>query len=334
MMRSLMIGVDVGGTFTDVLVLDEATGKTRLAKVPTSRPDQSGGFLAGIAAQVADFGRIASVVHGTTAGTNALLEPRDLRPEVAERTLADGTVLTAVNSAEVEQAARALLGAGCQAVAVLLVPGLGGLPITAAHLLRLRPFLARGDFAPGSWGNSLVDALQTLDFVVEKVNYSVFYQSRMDWVVKAPVIIDADTGFGNALNARRTMTVYDRAGANALQVEDQGYPKRCGHLADKSLIPAGEMAGKIAAMADTRNSRDTLIIARTDAIALEGFQAAVDRAGACLEAGADAADLETLGFSLVIFPGGIVRALASAAEAYCAQPARHGVEHRVQRPDA
>ena len=85
MMRSLMIGVDVGGTFTDVFVLDEATGKTRLAKVPTSRPDQSGGFLAGIAAQVADFGRIASVVHGTTAGTNALLEPRDLRLEVALR---------------------------------------------------------------------------------------------------------------------------------------------------------------------------------------------------------------------------------------------------------
>ena len=66
-----------------------------------------------------------------------------------------------------------------------LVPGRGGEPIIAAHLLRLRPFLARGDFAPGSWGNSVVDALLTPDFVVEKVNYSVFYQSRMDWVVKA-----------------------------------------------------------------------------------------------------------------------------------------------------
>lgn len=176
--------------------------------------------------------------------------------------------------------------------------------------------------------------------------------------VDLPVIIDADTGFGNALNARRTMTVYERAGANALQVEDQGYPKRCGHLADKSLIPATEMAGKIAAMADARNSRDTLIIARTDAIAVEGFQAAVDRAGLYLEAGADAlfieaprsvdelraicatfrgrvplmanmveggatpitsaADLDTLGFSIVIFPGGIVRSLAKAAEEYYA----------------
>lgn len=160
MTRSLMIGVDVGGTFTDVFVLDEATGKTSVAKVPTSRPDQSGGFLAGIAAQVDDFGRIASVVHGTTAGINALLErkgariglittagfrdvlemrrrdrprtwglrgdfdpviPRDLRLEVAERTLADGTVLTAVNFGEVQDAARALLAAGCQAVAVCFV---------------------------------------------------------------------------------------------------------------------------------------------------------------------------------------------------------------------
>lgn len=176
--------------------------------------------------------------------------------------------------------------------------------------------------------------------------------------VSLPVIIDADTGFGNALNARRTMTVYERAGANALQVEDQTYPKRCGHLADKSLIPAGEMAGKIAAMADARNSRETLIIARTDAIAVEGFQAAIDRAGRYLEAGADALfieaprsidelkaicttfkgraplmanmveggstpitgapDLEALGFSLVIFPGGIVRALAHAAQDYYA----------------
>jgi 2-methylisocitrate lyase-like PEP mutase family enzyme len=176
--------------------------------------------------------------------------------------------------------------------------------------------------------------------------------------VSLPVIIDADTGFGNALNARRTMTVYERAGANALQVEDQTYPKRCGHLADKSLIPASEMAGKIAAMADARNSAETLIIARTDAIAVEGFQAAVDRAGRYLEAGADALfieaprsleelraicttfrgraplmanmveggstpitgapDLEALGFSLVIFPGGIVRALAKAAEDYYA----------------
>lgn len=182
--------------------------------------------------------------------------------------------------------------------------------------------------------------------------------------VALPVIIDADTGFGNALNAQRTMRLYERAGANALQVEDQTYPKRCGHLADKSLIPATEMAGKIAAMADARASAETLIIARTDAIAVEGFAAAMDRAERYLEAGADvlfveaprsgdelaqvaarfrgrvpllanmveggatpvqtAADLEAQGFDIVIFPGGIVRALARAAEDYYASLRAHG----------
>lgn len=173
-----------------------------------------------------------------------------------------------------------------------------------------------------------------------------------------PVIIDADTGFGNALNAQRTMRLYERAGASALQIEDQTFPKRCGHLKDKSLIPAREMAGKVAAMADARKSEDTLIIARTDAIAVAGFEAAVERAELYIEAGADilfieaprtleelsaitkqfadkvpllanmveggatpitgAGDLEDLGFSVVIFPGGIVRALARAANHYYA----------------
>lgn len=182
--------------------------------------------------------------------------------------------------------------------------------------------------------------------------------------VELPVIIDADTGFGNALNAQRTMRQYERAGAAALQIEDQTYPKRCGHLKDKTLISAAEMAGKIRAMTDARRSEDTLIVARTDAIAVEGFGAATDRAEAYLEAGADvlfieapqsraqlqeitaqfkgrvpllanmveggatpmhdAGDLETLGFSLVIFPGGIVRALARTAQDYYASLATHG----------
>lgn len=179
-----------------------------------------------------------------------------------------------------------------------------------------------------------------------------------------PVIIDADTGFGNALNAQRTMRAYERAGAAALQVEDQSFPKRCGHLKDKSLIPAAEMAGKVAAMADARASSETLIIARTDAIAVEGFAAALDRAGMYLEAGADvlfieapqsaeqmagiterfaghvpllanmveggatpvsgAADLQAKGFSIVIFPGGIVRALTRTAQSYYQSLHQHG----------
>ena len=179
-----------------------------------------------------------------------------------------------------------------------------------------------------------------------------------------PVIIDADTGFGNALNAQRTMRLYERAGANALQIEDQTYPKRCGHLANKSLISMQEMAGKVHAMADARASEETLIIARTDAIAVEGFEYALDRSEAYVEAGADAlfieapqsldqlqaiasrfngrvplmanmveggttpihaaADLEALGYSIVIFPGGIVRALARTAEEYYASLKTHG----------
>lgn len=182
--------------------------------------------------------------------------------------------------------------------------------------------------------------------------------------VGLPVIIDADTGFGNALNAQRTMRLYERAGASALQVEDQTYPKRCGHLADKSLISNAEMAGKIAAMADARASDATLIIARTDAIAVEGFDAAMERAEAYVAAGADvlfieaprtgdelaqvartfrgrvpllanmvegghtpitsATDLQALGFDIVIFPGGIVRALARTAQDYYASLRANG----------
>jgi N-methylhydantoinase A len=153
-----MIGVDVGGTFTDVFVLDEATGTAQVAKVPTTRPDQSGGFLDGIRMKVNDLGTVSVIVHGTTAGTNALLErkgarigiitteglrdvlemrrrdrprtwglrgdfvpivPRDLRLEVSERTLADGTIRTAVDIDAVTAAARTLMDEGCLACAVL-----------------------------------------------------------------------------------------------------------------------------------------------------------------------------------------------------------------------
>lgn len=182
--------------------------------------------------------------------------------------------------------------------------------------------------------------------------------------VDLPVIVDADTGFGNALNAQRTMRFYERAGASALQIEDQTFPKRCGHLSDKSLIPKGEMVGKIKAMTDARASDETLVIARTDAIAVGGFDLALERANAYVEAGADilfveaprsgdelrqvpkhfggripllanmveggatplrgAADLEEIGYSVAIFPGGVVRALAKTAVAYYASLKAHG----------
>jgi 2-methylisocitrate lyase-like PEP mutase family enzyme len=113
--------------------------------------------------------------------------------------------------------------------------------------------------------------------------------------VTTPLIVDADNGYGNALNMQRTMRLFERAGANALQIEDQSYPKRCGHLAEKRLISPLEMAGKIRAAADARADAETLIIARTDAIAVEGFTAAIDRAGLYAEAGADALFVEAPG---------------------------------------
>lgn len=174
--------------------------------------------------------------------------------------------------------------------------------------------------------------------------------------ISLPIIVDADNGFGNALNVQRTMRVFERSGASAIQLEDQTLPKRCGHLAGKTLISKEEMAGKVMAACDARSNAQTLVIARTDAIAVEGFEAALERAEAYLDAGADllfieapatlddmaritgqfgsriplmanmveggmtpllsANELQELGFSLVIFPGGIVRALAATANDY------------------
>src|SRR3954447_18699296 len=105
--------------------------------------------------------------------------------------------------------------------------------------------------------------------------------------VRAHLVVDADTGYGNALNVRRTVRLMERAGANAIQLEDQDFPKRCGHLDGKALVSAAEMVGKIKAAVDARHSADTLIVARTDAVAVEGFEAALARARLYREAGAD-----------------------------------------------
>lgn len=107
-----------------------------------------------------------------------------------------------------------------------------------------------------------------------------------------PLIVDADTGFGNALNVVRTVRLLERAGAAGLQLEDQVFPKRCGHFSGKEVIPADEMVQKIRAAADTRVDGDLQIIARTDARAVDGLEAALDRAHAYIEAGADATFVE------------------------------------------
>ncbi len=105
--------------------------------------------------------------------------------------------------------------------------------------------------------------------------------------VSLPIIVDADTGFGNALNVRHTIRTLERAGASAVQLEDQVSPKRCGHFSGKDVISEGEMLGKIKAAVDARHDPNLLVMARTDARATLGFNAAIERAAAFIEAGAD-----------------------------------------------
>lgn len=105
--------------------------------------------------------------------------------------------------------------------------------------------------------------------------------------VDLPLIVDADTGFGNAVNTVRTVRLLERAGASAIQIEDQVFPKKCGHFNGKQVIPADEMVQKVKAAVDTRVDQDLMIIARTDARAIEGLDAALSRAEAFIEAGAD-----------------------------------------------
>ena len=111
--------------------------------------------------------------------------------------------------------------------------------------------------------------------------------SAMREAVALPLIIDADTGFGNAINVTRTIQTLERSGANAIQLEDQEFPKRCGHFFGKSVISRAEMMQKIHAAVDARVDSDLLIVARTDAIAVNGFDDAMERAAAYIEAGAD-----------------------------------------------
>lgn len=194
---------------------------------------------------------------------------------------------------------------------------------------------------------------------------------RLGQIVAAaevPVIADADTGYGTALHARRTLRAYEQCGLAGLHIEDQGFPKRCGHLAGKSLVPTEEMAGKIAAAADARRDPDFVIIARTDAIAVEGFEPALERARAYRAAGADVlfveapetdeqiaavpealdcpvminmfrggrtpftpvARLQALGYRLVIVPSDLQRAVIRTMEQVLAAIRRDGDSAAVQ----
>ncbi len=181
--------------------------------------------------------------------------------------------------------------------------------------------------------------------------------------VKIPVIVDADTGFGNALNTQRTVRDLERAGASMIQLEDQTFPKRCGHLDGKAVVPLKEMEGKLRAALDARHSSNTLVLARTDALAIEGFELALERAERYLECGVDALFIEAVrtpeqmdiackrfasripllanmveggktpvqsaqelgerGYKIVIFPGGTARAVAHTLQGYYASLNAH-----------
>ena len=188
--------------------------------------------------------------------------------------------------------------------------------------------------------------------------------ARITERVCVPVIADADTGFGNALNVQRTVRGFERAGAAMIQLEDQTFPKRCGHLDGKAVVTVAEMQGKLRAALDARASADTLILARTDAIAAEGLERALDRAEAYLDCGVDALFVEALrtpqqmdaacrrfagrvpllanmveggktplhsadelgtrGFRIVIFPGATARAVAHTLAGFYASLHEHG----------
>jgi 2-methylisocitrate lyase-like PEP mutase family enzyme len=199
--------------------------------------------------------------------------------------------------------------------------------------------------------------LMTMTEVAETVSN---IRERID----LPLVVDGDTGFGNALNVQRTVRLFERMGASGIQLEDQTMPKRCGHLEGKQLVPVAEMRGKIHAALDARTDSNTVIVARTDAIAVDGIEEALDRGGAYIEAGADvlfvesplddvmlaevgrvlgsripllanmveggktplhsADELGQLGFKLVIFPGAMVRVLSRAGAEYLEALRRDG----------
>jgi 2-methylisocitrate lyase-like PEP mutase family enzyme len=256
--------------------------------------------------------------------------------------------------------------------------------MTTPHTLRTRLAEPRALLAPGVY-----DALSAL--VAEQAGFEALYLSGASIAytrlggpdiglttfsevtdtlahiterVRVPVIVDADTGFGNALNVQRTVRGLERAGAAMIQLEDQTFPKRCGHLQGKGVVPVAEMCGKLRAALDARTSPDTLILARTDALAVEGLEAALERAEAYLACGVDALFVEALrtpaqmdaacarlaarvpllanmveggqtpvesaqalgqrGFRIVIFPGGTARAVAHTLQGYYASLKAHG----------
>jgi 2-methylisocitrate lyase-like PEP mutase family enzyme len=248
---------------------------------------------------------------------------------------------------------------------------------------RLRALLAAGDVvvAPGVWdglsarltaaagfpavyatGGGIARSLGYPDLGLLSLAEIVARLANVVEHAGVPVIADADTGYGNALNTRRAVREFERAGVAALHLEDQTFPKRCGHYDDKAVVPAGEMVQKLRAARDAMTDGDLVLIARTDALAVEGLEGAIARAQAYAEAGADvifveapvsveqietiarrvpqpklinmfqggktpllpAARLGALGYRIVIIPGDLQRAAIRAMQDVLAAIARDG----------
>jgi 2-methylisocitrate lyase-like PEP mutase family enzyme len=168
----------------------------------------------------------------------------------------------------------------------LLVPGAGN--ALAARLIENAGFEAV--YLSGAGLTNQFYGMPDLGFI--NLNDVASNTSAICNVVKIPLIVDIDTGFGNAVNVHHTVKVLERAGASAIQIEDQAMPKRCGHFAGKQLISKEEMCGKIKAAVDARVHQDFLIIARTDARTLNGLNDALDRASSYAECGADITFIE------------------------------------------
>jgi 2-methylisocitrate lyase-like PEP mutase family enzyme len=246
---------------------------------------------------------------------------------------------------------RTLLGSGHIAVAPGAYDGLSARLVEQAGFPAV--YASGGAIARSAGVPDL--GLLSVDAIVERL------ASMVD-VVNVPIIADADTGYGNALNAQAAARAFERSGVAAFHLEDQSFPKKCGHYDDKSLVPTAEMVQKLKAVRDALHDPDFVVIARTDAIAVEGFAAAIDRACAYREAGADmlfveaptteaeiaeiaksvsgwklinmfeggktpllpAARLEALGFHLVIIPSDTQRAAITAMQRVLAAIARDG----------
>ncbi|MFM1988491.1 MAG: 2,3-dimethylmalate lyase [Pseudomonadota bacterium] len=170
----------------------------------------------------------------------------------------------------------------------LVAPGSGTLLPGAGNALAARFIVAAGFDAVFVSGAAVANTFLGMpDIGLTSVTELVDHVAAIRDAVEVPIVVDADTGFGNAVNVQRTVRALERAGANAIMIEDQTSPKRCGHFDGKDVVPASEMIQKIRAACDARADDSMMILARTDARAVEGLQGALDRANRYREAGAD-----------------------------------------------